>query len=91
MIGCVACAAVPQLQDDAALGLVTLLVVAEAERRRGVGRALLDAAEKELAAKGCRRIAARAEIEFAGAPAFFRKLGYQRNGYRLEKDLGAGS
>jgi ribosomal protein S18 acetylase RimI-like enzyme len=85
--GIFACAAfhvVPRLQD-APLGRITLLFVAEQARRRGIGRALLEAVEAILAERGCAAAAASADIEIGAAPAFFRRLGYARAGYRFEK------
>jgi ribosomal protein S18 acetylase RimI-like enzyme len=53
------------------------LVVAPARRRRGIGRALVAAAEERLAALGARRLAVIVTGEETAATAFWLALGYR--------------
>ena len=66
---------------------ILALVVSEKMRGRGVGEALITAAEKDLAQKNIKRIAVNARFERTRAHEFYEKLGYKKNGYRLVKEL----
>ena len=87
VLGLVAFHAVPLVQEEAPLGRLTFLLVAEQARRRGLGRALVEEAAARLADLGCTRLEALAEIELAAAPDFFRRLGWGRNAYRYAVEL----
>jgi ribosomal protein S18 acetylase RimI-like enzyme len=54
---------------------VSYLVVATEQRHRGIGRRLMELAEHEAAARGCRY--AYVDTMDYQAPEFYRKLGYQ--------------
>ncbi|PYL37005.1 MAG: GNAT family N-acetyltransferase [Verrucomicrobia bacterium] len=66
---------------------ILALVVAKEMRGRGVGQALIAAAEKDLAQRNIRRVAVNARFERKEAHEFYEKLGYTKNGFRLIKDL----
>ena len=65
------------------IGYVEALYVAPEERGRGVGAALLGAAEAWSAARGCRTIAADARLDNDIARALHRRLGYEETGVRV--------
>ena len=65
---------------------VEALWVAEPHRDQGLGRSLLEAAEAEAAARGCRSVVL-ASHEFQ-APAFYAKLGYQVVGETVDTPIG---
>jgi ribosomal protein S18 acetylase RimI-like enzyme len=54
---------------------VSIVAVAENARRHGVGRGLMELAEKEAVARGCRH--AFLDTMDYQAPGFYQKLGYQ--------------
>ena len=85
LIGCAAWHVMPTLRGAA--GRITLLVVADGERRRGVGTALLADVEARLAERGCAIAEAVSDIDLANAHGFFRKQGYERTSYRFRKSL----
>ena len=68
-------------------GRILALIVSEQMRGRGVGEALIAAAEKDLAQKNIRRIAVNARFERTRAHKFYETLGYKKNGFRLVKEL----
>jgi GNAT superfamily N-acetyltransferase len=53
--------------------------VDERDRRRGIGRALVDAAHARLAELGCRRVSALVGREEAEAGAFWEATGYSED------------
>ena len=66
---------------------ILALIVSDKMRGRGVGQALIAAAEKDLAQKNIRRVAVNARFERTRAHEFYEKLGYTKNGFRLVKEL----
>jgi GNAT superfamily N-acetyltransferase len=68
-------------------GRILALIVSEKMRGRGVGHALISAAEKDLAQKNIRRIAVNTHLKRKEAHEFYEKVGYTRNGFRFVKEL----
>jgi ribosomal protein S18 acetylase RimI-like enzyme len=66
-------------------GRILALVVARTTRRRGIGRALIAAAEENFVRRGIRRIALDTRLTREDAHKFYEALGYERNGYRFVK------
>ncbi|QAY75691.1 GNAT family N-acetyltransferase [Sphingosinicella sp. BN140058] len=87
ILACLTWHAVPLLQDDAPLGRISLLIVAQRMRRRGIGRTLVEEALARLADAGCTRVEAMAEIELGAAPDFFRRIGWTRAAYLYARSL----
>ena len=68
-------------------GRILALVVSEKMRGRGIGHALMAAAEKDLAQKNIRRVAVNTRFERKDAHEFYENVGYRRNGFRFVKEL----
>ena len=68
-------------------GRILALVVSEKQRGRGVGRALVQAAENDFIARNVRRIALNARLTREEAHLFYESLGYTKNGFRFVKEL----
>ena len=68
-------------------GIILALVVSDKMRGRGVGQALIAAAEKDLAQKNIRRVAVYTRFERKEAHEFYERLGYAKNGFRFVKEL----
>jgi ribosomal protein S18 acetylase RimI-like enzyme len=68
-------------------GEMFLLFVHPEHARRGVGRALLDAAHKELRAAGCREAFLYTHEENERAIAVYEAAGYRRDGSVRESDF----
>lgn len=67
------------------VGRVTALAVDSAVQGQGFGRALVEAAEEELARAGCGLIEVTSHARRASAHGFYDHLGYERTGYRFAK------
>lgn len=75
------------MNHAAPLAQLTLLVVDEGRRTRGVGRALTRAAEQWARERGCRRIVVTTALQRADAHAFYERVGYRHTGRRYGKDF----
>jgi GNAT superfamily N-acetyltransferase len=67
--------------------VIMVLVVSDKMRGRGVGNALIAAAEADLAQRNIRRVAVYSRFERTDAHEFYEKNGYVKNGFRLIKEL----
>ncbi|MGB3847589.1 MAG: GNAT family N-acetyltransferase [Sphingopyxis sp.] len=88
LVGCCAWAIVPTLQHGL-VGRVTLLLVDGDHRRRGIGTALLTAAETALAKAGCGTIEVMSDIMINNAHNFLRTLKYEQKSYRFVRPAAA--
>src|SRR5262245_23676149 len=71
-------------------GRILALAVLSTMRRRGIGRALIAAAENDLVQRGIRRVALNTQLVRGDAHKFYESLGYERNGWRFVKQLSVG-
>ncbi len=75
------------INHEAPIAQLTLLVVDESQRSRGVGRALVEEAERWAYARGCHRIVVTTALQRTGAHAFYERIGYRHTGRRYGKDF----
>jgi GNAT superfamily N-acetyltransferase len=75
----------PALEYDADVGKLAALVVDEGYRGRGIGRALVDAVEKEAHARRCALLFLTSAERRADAHAFYTRLGFEETGRRFAK------
>jgi GNAT superfamily N-acetyltransferase len=75
------------LNHESPIGQLTLLVVDESVRGRGVGRILVAESEAWARARGCKRFVVTTALRRADAHAFYEKLGYTHTGRRYGKDF----
>ena len=68
-------------------GRITLLHVAEAERRQGVGTSLLDAVAQRLADAGMAEVELLLDIGFDAPTAFLRRTGWERRTNGFERQV----
>ena len=70
-------------------GKIIALVVSNKRRCRGIGRALIAAAERDFAKRNVTRVSLTTRFTREGAHRFYEALGYSRTGFRLAKNLPA--
>ncbi len=68
-------------------GKIIALVVSKKQRRSGIGRALIAAAEQDFAKRGTTRVSLTTRFARANAHRFYQALGYSPNGWRFVKEL----
>lgn len=87
LLGALTVHTTPVLHRPTYVGRITALIVDESARGRGVGRALVAAAEQHLAERGCALIEVTSNQRRADAHAFYETLGYERTSLRFAKPL----
>lgn len=65
-----------------------MLIVTAHARGRGIGSALVAAAEARLSGCGCKLIEVTSNIKLAEAHLFYERLGYEQTSYRFAKEVG---
>jgi ribosomal protein S18 acetylase RimI-like enzyme len=75
-------------EGDGEYGQIMALAVAKEHQRRGVGCALVQAAESIFVARGARVLVVTSGNQRADAHAFYEKNGYAFTGRRYKKTLG---
>lgn len=69
------------------LGRVTLLAVATDHRGKGIGSALLEAAERRMRDLGCGAIEVTSNVKRSRAHAFYERHGFARTSFRFARSL----
>ena len=69
------------------VGRITALFVDESARGTGVGRALVDAAEKQLSELGCGIVEITSHFRFEESYPFYKHLGYEITSSRFAKQI----
>jgi ribosomal protein S18 acetylase RimI-like enzyme len=83
-VGCCGWAIVQTLHHGP-IGRITVLIVDQKHRRRGIATRMLAAAEQALADAGCSIIEAMSDIEIDNAHNFFRSLKFEQASYRFTR------
>jgi ribosomal protein S18 acetylase RimI-like enzyme len=68
-------------------GKIVALVVSKKQRRSGIGRALIAAAEKDFAKRKVTRVSLTTRFTREEAHEFYEALGYSRTGFRFARNL----
>ena len=87
LVGAATCYFVPVAHERCPWCRITTLVVDEGQRRRGVGRMLLQAAERAAQDAGCSRIEATSALHRTGAHRLYERLDYGRTSAHFLKRL----
>jgi GNAT superfamily N-acetyltransferase len=87
LLGAVTVHVTPVLHRAGPIGRLTAVVVDESARGRGVGRALVEAAERFFAGHGCAMVELTSNKKRTDAHAFYDRLGYAATSVRFVKPL----
>jgi len=87
VIGMCGLSAMVTVHRPAPVGRVSVMIVDEAYRGRGIGALLLAEAEKRLGARGCKILEVTSNMRRERAHHFYEDLGYERTSYRFMKRL----
>ena len=86
-IGCLTLSLMTVLHRPRLVGRISMLVVDERLRSRGIGGALVAAAEAWLRDRGCGLVEVTSNVRRTRAHAFYEGLGYERTSLRFAKAL----
>jgi ribosomal protein S18 acetylase RimI-like enzyme len=75
------------IHRPAPLGRITALVIAKEAQGLGIGRMLVEAAERWMRERGCKLVEVTSNDRRAAAHAFYRHMGYERTSMRFAKKL----
>ena len=87
VVGCLSTSVMRVLHRPAPVGRISMMVVDEKLRSRGIGAVLVAAAEQALAAQGCAMVEVTSHQRRTEAHRFYERLGYAKTSVRLAKDL----
>lgn len=87
VVGCLSTSVMRVLHRPAPVGRISMMVVEEGRRNRGIGAMLVRAAEEALRAQGCYMIEVTSHVRRADAHRFYERLGYEKTSVRLMRML----
>jgi GNAT superfamily N-acetyltransferase len=84
---CLSTSVMRVLHRPAPVGRISMMVVDERLRSRGIGAALVRAAEEALAEQGCYMVEVTSHFSRTDAHRFYERLGYEMTSVRLAREL----
>jgi GNAT superfamily N-acetyltransferase len=87
VMACLSTSIMRVLHRPAPVGRISMMVVDERVRNRGIGAALVRAAERLLAERGCYMVEVTSHVRRTDAHRFYERLGYERTSVRLARTL----
>jgi predicted N-acetyltransferase YhbS len=88
VVGCLSTSVMRVPHRPAPVGRISMMVVDEAMRSRGIGAELVRAAERALEAQGCYMVEVTSHVRRMDAHRFYERLGYGKTSVRLVRELG---
>lgn len=86
VVGCLSTSIMRVLHRPRPVGRISMMVVEERLRGRGIGAALVRAAEDWLDAQGCGVVEVTSHLSRSEAHRFYEKLGYEKTSLRLARE-----
>lgn len=86
-VGCLSTSVMRVLHRPAPVGRISMMVVEEGLRGRGIGAELVRAAERALRRQGCYMVEVTSHVRRTDAHRFYERLGYERTSVRLAREL----
>ncbi|RZI76990.1 MAG: GNAT family N-acetyltransferase [Pseudomonas sp.] len=86
IVGCIGWAVLPTIQHGP-VARITLLLVDEGHRRRGIGTRLLGACESALVKAGCELLEVMSDIDIRNSHGFFRSMDFAQASYRFTRTI----
>jgi len=90
LVGCCTWVLIPTIQHGL-IGRITMILVDEDHRRRGIAKALFETVYAAFGKAGCTRVEAMSDIEIRNAHGFFRALRFEQTSYRFARILAGDS
>ena len=87
VLACLTWHVTPVLHRLTPVGRITMLVVTSRFRSRGIGRALVEAAEARLLERGCSLVEVTSNLRLIDAHRFYERLGYEQTSLRFAKQV----
>lgn len=87
VVGLCGVAAQAMIHREAPIGRISPLVVDEKAQGHGIGRLLVEAAERWCRERGCKLVEVTSNDRRTAAHAFYRHMGYERTSMRFAKTL----
>ena len=85
--GCLSTSTMRVLHRPAPVGRISMMVVDEVRRGRGIGARMVRAAEQALAESGCYMVEVTSNLRRTAAHGFYARLGYERTSYRFAREF----
>ena len=85
VVGCLSTSVMRVLHRPAPVGRISMMVIDEALRGRGIGAQLVRVAEEALVTAGCHLVEVTSNLARTGAHRFYERLGYERTSVRLAR------
>lgn len=87
VVGFIGVVVLPVYEYSTRIGWILALSVGAAHQRKGVGRALIEAAEHSCMEEGVADVRVHSGLQRGEAHRFYEGMGYGRTGYRFRKKL----
>ena len=87
VVACLSISTMTVLHRPAPVGRISMMVVDEALRGRGIGARLVAAAEQYLADQGCQLVEVTSNLRRTDAHRFWERQGYERTSARFARQV----